>query len=464
MFKQIQNYIKLLIVCLIVSNISFTQIEGCTDPEAYNCADDIEWSDYIFDIGGTKYDNSCNWDYDIVTDTPVYVGGCDYNSDNLPDDFVRPDDCQGYYNDATDACRYYQAPLVDDVNFDVEEGGITVSWTAFIPPALAVLEAYGVQRCVGASCLWLSDFNPNMGDINTSTLAFDDSDFDIDIEIKYAISVVYSNNPYWGWAIGASYITPTCPAQGNLDGNTDDEGSDTFNVLDIVKLANCVLASNCDDLTFSCAGDVNADGNYNVLDIVQLANCVLAQSCGSRVDDATESKLIMIDNIVSIEADGFIGGVEMTLQHGADFSIEMTARALFADYLTSGNKTRLLVITPETDELFSYSGDFEITEVIVANSQDEVPTSLPTTYYLSVAYPNPFNPVTTMDLTIPEAGNVSVQVYNLKGQVVATLASGYMNANTYTLTWDASETSSGLYFVKAQAGRFVTTQKLMLVK
>ena len=69
-----------------------------------------------------------------------------------------------------------------------------------------------------------------------------------------------------------------------------------------------------------------------------------------------------------------------------------------------------------------------------------------------------------MDLTIPEAGDVSVQVYNLKGQVIATLASGYMDADKYTLTWDASKTSSGLYFVRAQADGFSATQKLMLVK
>ena len=100
----------------------------------------------------------------------------------------------------------------------------------------------------------------------------------------------------------------------------------------------------------------------------------------------------------------------------------------------------------------------------MANSQDEIPTLLPTTYKLSVAYPNPFNPATTMDLTIPEAGNVNVQVYNLTGQIVATLASGYMDANTYTLTWDASEVSSGIYFVQAQADGFTATQKLMLVK
>ena len=53
----------------------------------------------------------------------------------------------------------------------------------------------------------------------------------------------------------------------------------------------------------------------------------------------------MKDNMVTIEADGFIGGVQMTLTHGSDFKVEMTDRRLHADYLTSGNETRLLVIT-----------------------------------------------------------------------------------------------------------------------
>ena len=124
------------------------------------------------------------------------------------------------------------------------------------------------------------------------------------------------------------------------------------------------------------------------------------------------------------------------------------------------------VIAPKTDELFTFSGDFEITEIIVANSQDEVSVDLPlaVSFSLSDAFPNPFNPTTTMTLTMPMSGDMKVEVYNLLGQVIATLASGYMDANTYTLTWDASETSSGLYFVKAQANGFSTTQKLMLIK
>ena len=77
-------------------------------------------------------------------------------------------------------------------------------------------------------------------------------------------------------AIGACYITPeSCPALGDIN---DDGG---WNVLDIVTLANCVLAGDCSELENSCAGELNGDGGYNVLDIVQLANCILSESCNN---------------------------------------------------------------------------------------------------------------------------------------------------------------------------------------
>ena len=64
------------------------------------------------------------------------------------------------------------------------------------------------------------------------------------------------------------------------DSNLGDVNNDSlYNVLDIVSLANCVLAENCENLEYGCAGDMNTDGLYNVLDIVNLANCVLAENC-----------------------------------------------------------------------------------------------------------------------------------------------------------------------------------------
>ena len=69
-----------------------------------------------------------------------------------------------------------------------------------------------------------------------------------------------------------------------------------------------------------------------------------------------------------------------------------------------------------------------------------------------------------MVLNLAAAGEMRVEVFNLLGQSVKTLASGYKEAGTYNLSWDASEAAGGLYFVKAQAGGFTQTRKLVLLK
>jgi hypothetical protein len=223
---------------------------------------------------------------------------------------------------------------------------------------------------------------------------------------------------------------------------------------------NVILGGDFADECAADAADVNGDGVANVLDIVQIVNGIL----GGRVDDASSAKLIKSDEVVILEADGYIGGVQMTLSHDGDFSIDLTDKAMVAEYNTVGNETILVIVAPEGEELFTYSGDFEIVDMIIANSQDRVNVGTPTEFSLSTAYPNPFNPTTSLELSVPMNGQVTVQVYNLMGQVVATLANGHMDASTYTLTWDASDVSSGMYIVKAEAAGTVSTQKLMLMK
>jgi len=252
----------------------------------------------------------------------------------------------------------------------------------------------------------------------------------------------------------------SCPDLGDLNG---DGG---WNVLDVVTLANCVLAGSCGDLENACAGDLNGDGGYNVLDIVTLANCVLEGSCAGRVDDASHSKLVLFENIASIKANGFIGGIQMTLTHGDDFTIEMTDRALFADYLTTGNQSKLLVISPYSEDLFSYSGEFEISEIIVANSQNEVSVDLPLTtrFSLSNAYPNPFNPTTQISLTLNSAEYVSIKIFNMNGHLVDVISEGQMSGGNYNFKWDGMNASSGIYFILTEVGREVHNQKIMLIK
>ena len=82
---------------------------------------------------------------------------------------------------------------------------------------------------------------------------------------------------YYSFLIDAPQIC--CPEIGDLNGDYIPGEPGGFNVLDIVILANCVLAGNCADLENGCAGDLNGDDVWNVLDIVTLANCVLAGNC-----------------------------------------------------------------------------------------------------------------------------------------------------------------------------------------
>ena len=88
----------------------------------------------------------------------------------------------------------------------------------------------------------------------------------------------------------------------------------------------------------------------------------------------------------------------------------------------------------------------------------------PSEFALSSSYPNPFNPSTSMDLSLNESGYVSVKIYNVMGQVVSTLVDGSMDAGYHTLTWNADNMPSGMYLVRVQSGSNVETQKLMLLK
>ena len=65
---------------------------------------------------------------------------------------------------------------------------------------------------------------------------------------------------------------------------------------------------------------------------------------------------------------------------------------------------------------------------------------------------------------MPQDGFVSIKVYNLMGQIVATLHEGNLTSNSYSFTWDAADVTSGMYFLKAEAAGNVDIQKIMYMK
>jgi len=86
-------------------------------------------------------------------------------------------------------------------------------------------------------------------------------------------------------------------------------------------------------------------------------------------------------------------------------------------------------------------------------------------YSVTPAYPNPFNAATMISVSLPETADLSVQVFNIAGQLVATLMDGSTNAGTHRFTFGSSELASGLYFVRAYVpGNIDQTQKIMLIR
>jgi len=234
----------------------------------------------------------------------------------------------------------------------------------------------------------------------------------------------------------------------------------TLDVLDVVAIVSYILDSSQEPTFDLACADMNSDGAVDVLDVVAIVGIIL----DSRSSDATEASLNINNGMVSLDANGFVGAVQMTLSHGAGFSIELTNKAMVADYRTNGNSTTLIIVAPESDELFSASGDFTIENIIVANEGGQLTVGMPTELTLSEAYPNPFNPSTSVSVYVPADGVVSLSVYNVMGQQVATLHSGNMSAGSHTVTWNASNMTSGMYFVRAESSAGVAVQKVMLLK
>ncbi len=88
----------------------------------------------------------------------------------------------------------------------------------------------------------------------------------------------------------------------------------------------------------------------------------------------------------------------------------------------------------------------------------------PLTFSLYQNYPNPFNPSTEIKFSIPQSNQVTLEIFNLLGQKVATLVNRQLSAGNYTERFDASMLSSGIYFYTLKAGSFFVTKKMMLLK
>ena len=132
-----------------------------------------------------------------------------------------------------------------------------------------------------------------------------------------------------------------------------------------------------------------------------------------------------------------------------------------------------------SNDLFTIRGlndNFEIMDISAADPRgslldvvSKIEAPLPQDYELNQNYPNPFNASTKIAFALPEAQQVSLDIYNISGQKVRTLINGRLDAGRYDVVWnsvgdDGSTVASGVYFYKLNTESHNLTRKMSLIK
>ena len=244
-------------------------------------------------------------------------------------------------------------------------------------------------------------------------------------------------NGEWDWSEGGFDLG---------DINIDSQ----INVIDIVKQVNFILEQEMPTSFEHWASDLNIDELINVVDVVNLVNIILDLRA-----DFGEAKATYDGKMLTIQ--GNIGAIQ--------FEGKLESVVLGNDLMATANGKTVIY---NLDGVMNTS-IFEISnldsEIIVSSSFGEyVDVTTITQFSVLSNYPNPFNPSTTITYELVNSENMSLFIYNIYGQLVDELVSGYVAAGVHSVIWNADSYSSGVYFVKMVAGSYVNTQKLMLVK
>jgi len=122
-----------------------------------------------------------------------------------------------------------------------------------------------------------------------------------------------------------------------------------------------------------------------------------------------------------------------------------------------------------TDELIIYNNDVQVSVYLEGRGDfqlgaESVDEDLPLEFGFMEAYPNPFNPETTLSFDLPVAGYITLSIYDIQGREIVDLYDGWHSSGSHSVIFNASGLSSGVYFAVLNAGGTLTSQKLLLLK
>ncbi len=150
---------------------------------------------------------------------------------------------------------------------------------------------------------------------------------------------------------------------------------------------------------------------------------------------------------------------DLTIDNAAGVTLSQATTINGVLHLKAGEFDNSIPFTLGPNGSISYEGG-SLTVTAVKTKDATVPHQ----FFVDQNFPNPFNPSTSIQYGVPGRAFVTVKVFNLLGQEVATLFSGVKNAGVYTLNFDASSLGSGVYLCRVQAGNAVDVKRMILLK
>ena len=209
-----------------------------------------------------------------------------------------------------------------------------------------------------------------------------------------------------------------------------------------------------------CIRDSNYEGSISIpLDVMYLTvdddyNFVTNENDVSMAWDISS-----LPGHVSLTLTDNVTGIAVNLTEESEITFSTEAKGSFLSYGTGG-----VNIYPQVGE-----SRFTLTVAYSALTSNDEPANLPGSFALHPAYPNPFNPITSLRYDLPEQAQVTLTIYDLMGREITQLVNTTQEAGYRSVQWNATDmhgkpVSAGVYLYQIQAREFVQTRKMVLLK
>ena len=259
---------------------------------------------------------------------------------------------------------------------------------------------------------------------------------------------------------------------------------DSIDVTDVIRVVNIITNAGevATDLEI-CAADLNFDSSINVLDVLVIVNIILDERLARNrsANAIKEVGFTTYDNFLEIVSTGSIKGIQLLIESSGDIYFENQENMEIAHNVID-NLHHILVysfsghsINDNIFTLFKSDEEFKIIEALVSNTNQQLVDIkykdgiLPETFTLKQNFPNPFNPVTNINIEIGFSDNIELKIFDIRGREIISLYDGNIEAGTYSFQWNGRNglgelVSSGIYFYTLSNNSIIKTRKMLLMK